>query len=328
MTIYDIAQKAGVSASTVSRVMNNKSGVGEATRKRIKELLAESGYMPNEMARGLANQSNKTIGILVSDVRAAHHTDGAYYIERELTAKGYCCFIFNTGHDESDKTKYIRTLSTRKVEGVVMIGSTYQCEEVREAIETHLPDIPVVMVHGQFDLPNTYSVMCDTMYGVKKCVQLLAGEGHDKIAYIYDLPTPSNKQKEQGYLSAMAELGRGDCVWCYEAGADWQCGYDCTSRLLREHPDVNGIMYAVDLLAVSGINALRDRNIEIPDQIAVIGVDNSLYGQICIPKLTSLDNKLTESCIEAARILISCLENGGTAKIRELYSSIIIRETT
>lgn len=328
MTIYDIAQKAGVSTTTVSRVMNNKSGVGDATRRRIKELLAESGYMPNEMARGLASQSNKTIGILVSDVRTAHHTDGAYYIEREMAAKDYCCFIFNTGNETADKIKYIRTLSTRKVEGVVMIGSTYQCDEVREAIKTLLPDIPVILVHGQFDLPNTYSVMCDTMYGVKKCVQLMAGEGHDRIAYIYDLATPSNKLKEQGYLSAMEEIGRGDCVLCYEAGGDWESGYDCTSRLLDEHPEVNGIMYAVDLLAVSGINALRDRKIAIPDQIAVIGVDNSLYGQICIPKLTSLDNKVTESCVEAARMLASCLENGRVAKTRSLYSSIIIRETT
>lgn len=328
MTIYDIAQQAGVSVSTVSRVINNRPGVGEKKRKMIQQLLDETSYVPNEAARSLVNQTNKTIGVLIADVRATHHTDGAYYIERELAAKGYCCFIFNTGNDVRSKMESINVLAQRKVEGVIMIGSTYECDEVREAIKTSLADVPIIMVHGKFDLPNTYSVMCDTMYGVEKCVQLLAGDGHDKIAYIYDQATPSNRLKQQGYCRAMEEIGRGNEIWCYQSGSNWEDGYDSTLRLLDEHPDVNGIIYSVDLLAVSGLNALKDRHVEVPRQVAVVGVDNSLYGQICTPRLTSLDNKLTESCVEAARMLLSCLENGVTAKMRTLYSSIIIRETT
>ena len=101
MTIYDIAKEAGVSASTVSRVINNKPGVRKETKKKIQQLLAKYNYSPNEAARGLVTQASKIIGILVDDIRTIHHTDGAYIIERELVKLGYCCIIFNTGYRRS-----------------------------------------------------------------------------------------------------------------------------------------------------------------------------------------------------------------------------------
>jgi len=88
MTIYDIAKKAGVSASTVSRVINNKPGIKKETRERIQKLLEESHYSPNEAARGLVNQASKIIGILISDIRTTHHTEGVYYMEREFVKLG------------------------------------------------------------------------------------------------------------------------------------------------------------------------------------------------------------------------------------------------
>ena len=84
MTIYDIAKSAGVSASTVSRIINHKEGVRESTRRRVEALLREHHYSPNETARGLVNQATRIIGILLMDIRTLHHTDGVYYIEREL----------------------------------------------------------------------------------------------------------------------------------------------------------------------------------------------------------------------------------------------------
>ena len=89
MTIYDIAKEAGVSASSVSRVINNKPGVNAETRQRIMKLMEKYSYSPNAIARGLVSQSSKTIGIMVADIRNIHHTDGAYYIEREMVAMGY-----------------------------------------------------------------------------------------------------------------------------------------------------------------------------------------------------------------------------------------------
>jgi LacI family transcriptional regulator len=134
ITIYDIAKKAGVSPSTVSRVINNRPGVGAATRKRLQKLLKEYNYFPNEAARSLVNQTSRFIGILIDDIRTIHHTEGAYIIERQLVDLGYCCMIFNTGRGNESKARYIEIMRTRRVDGVVMMGSTFQNGEVAASI--------------------------------------------------------------------------------------------------------------------------------------------------------------------------------------------------
>ena len=130
VTIYDIAKLAGVSASTVSRVINEYPHVKKSTRARVLKLLDEYHYVPNETARGLVNQSTRMIGILISDIRTTHHTDGVYYIEQELSKQGYSCLIYNTGSSKKDQTRYIQLLSQRKVEAAVLMGSIYQTEVV------------------------------------------------------------------------------------------------------------------------------------------------------------------------------------------------------
>ena len=118
MTIYDIAKEAGVSASTVSRVINGKPGIGEKTRKKIQNLLKKYNYIPNEAARSLSTSETRLIGILLEDIRNVHHALIAYTLEQALTARGYAGIILNTGPSDSSKEKYVRLLTARNVDGV------------------------------------------------------------------------------------------------------------------------------------------------------------------------------------------------------------------
>lgn len=153
MTIYDIAKEAGVSASTVSRVINNRPGVSIEVRRKVQRILKKYDYFPSETARGLVNQTSKIIGILVDDLRTSHHTEGAYIIERELAKLGYCCIILNTGTDDKSKADYLKVLKQRRVDGAVLMGSSFQSQEVEKAITKYLPNRPVVMANGYLDLP-------------------------------------------------------------------------------------------------------------------------------------------------------------------------------
>ncbi len=328
MNIYDIAKKAGVSASTVSRVINNKPGVRLKTRKKVKQLLTEYNYSPNETARGLVNKASKIIGILVDDIRNIHHTDGAYIIERELEKLGYCCIILNTGTDEASKAEYIKILKSRRVEGAVLIGSSFQSKAVEEAIQKNLNDLPVLMANGYLDLPNVYGVLADEKDGVANCVNLLYEKGHKHPAFVIDLYTPSNKLKRQGFEEAVQSYALDEEPLVYETERTLNGAYDVTKRIINEHPDVDGIVYAIDLLATAGIRALIDMGITIPSQVAVIGVDNSIYAEICNPKLTSLDNKLLNLSTTAAHNLINALNGGQPNKKVLIFSSIVERETT
>lgn len=329
MTIYDIARQAGVSASSVSRVINHKPGVNAEARGRILAIMEQNHYAPSAIARGLVSQSSRTIGILVADIRNVHHIDGAYCVERELAKLGYCCLILNTGNEEAEKEKAIAILERRRVEGVVMMGSTFQSEAVERAVARHLADVPVVMVNGWVNLPNVYGVLVDEQGGVEQCVRHLAGRGRSRIAFVCDRPsTPSNQLKERGFLASLQAAGLDGRRWNYRTENSIEGGYNATLQVLSDHPDTDGIIYAVDLLAAGGLHALQERHIAVPERVAVVGINDSVYAAICTPPLTSLDNKRLDSGRVAVRTLIDCLAGRPVTRRMMLLPDLVERAST
>ncbi len=349
MTIYDIAKEAGVAASTVSRVINNKPGIREETRKRVRDLLEKYHYTPNEAARGLVTQSSRSIGILIEDIRVSHHTESAYVIEQAMTARGYCCITLSTGPEEQKKREYVRILGQRRVDGAILIGSMLATEAVKESIEKHLKEIPVAIVNGALDLPNVHGVLTDEAGGIRSGVRLMAGKGKRKLAFIRDSCSPSNLEKENGFIAGMLELGRKrEDLWIYREtdGPGRACGdkgavkplrttreslregYHMALKILEDHPDVEGMIFSIDLLAAGGIQALTERGVKVPGQVAVMGVDNTIYGELCSPRLTTLDNKLEQVSAAASRILLDALEGKENPQKMMLFTDIIEREST
>ncbi len=329
MTIYDIAKIAGVSASTVSRVVNKKPGIKDETRQRIQQLLEEYGYTPNETARGLVNRFSRMIGILVEDIRYSHHVEIAYHIETKLRENGYSGLICNTGFTDEKKVDSIRLLEQRQVDGAILVGSTFQTDAVAYGIRTCLSRIPVVITNGYLDLPNVYGVLVDERDGVENCVELMYRKNHKKLAFVLPNHTPSNLAKQKGFISAMVQKGHtGGDLWLYEKPTSLEGGYAVTGAILMDHPDVEGIIFGEDLAAAGAIRALTDAGVKIPEQVAVIGVDDSLYGEICCPKLTSLNNMMLDTSIEAADILLAALEGRPCRHKSLLFSAIVEREST
>lgn len=330
MTIYDIAREAGVAASTVSRVINNKPGIKAETRQKVQELLKKYNYSPDVAARGLVMQSTRIVGILIVDIRVTHHIDSAFVIEQELTKKGYCCITMSTGPEDAQKAEYLRILEQRRVEGVILMGSMFMTEAVKETIRKHLSKVPIVMVNGYLDLPNVSGVIVDEDRGVEQCVDLLFRKGKKKIAFALDSHSPANSNKQRGYYDGMRAHGaKEDELWMYETTeSSVQGGYEVTGRILKEHPDVQGIIYSIDLIAVGGVRAAYDHGYSVPDQLGLIGIDNTIYGEICMPKLTTLDNKMQGLSETAASMLREGLEGRIQNKKMMMFSEIIEREST
>ncbi|WP_281550323.1 LacI family DNA-binding transcriptional regulator [Murimonas intestini] len=329
MTIYDIAKMAGVSASTVSRVINEKPGIKESTREKVKQLLREYNYTPDENARGLVNRNTRLIGILVVDIRSAHHTDLAFVVENYLRERGYCAIIINAGPSEDQMAEGLKLLEQRRVDGALLVGSMFQNEQVKQGIFEHLREVPVVLANGYLDLPNVYGVLVDECDGVKRCVELLRKKGKEKLAYIGTMDSPSSMAKLKGYQEKMKEFGydSSDLI-IEEADADRESGYEATVRLLRKHGEVDGIIYSEDVIAAGAVRAFWDLGYKIPEDKAVLGIDNTIYGELTYPKLTSLDNKMTEMAYEAARILVEAVEGKTNTKRLMLFSDIVEREST
>lgn len=324
MTIYDIAREAGVSASTVSRVINDKPGVNKATREKVRALLDQYHYVPNEAARGLVTSSSRLVGMLVADIRNQHHIEGAYYIAQELSKLGYCALLLNTGGSDEERAAGIRMLETRKVEAAVLMGSIFATDAVRDAIANSLPDVPVFMLNGELDLPNVYSVLSDDRAGTAAAVRYLAERGRKRIAYLLNELTPSNRLKLQGYED---EIARCDAQAIVISGAEASAagGRDAMERLLAQHPDVDGVVCSVDIIACGAMQAIAEHGLRVPEDIAVIGTDNSVYCEICSPHLTSLNTMIFESGMMIAHKLVDCLEGRGTNQKTMLFTSIVQR---
>ena len=327
MTIYDIATAAGVSASTVSRVINHKSGIRKETREKIEKLIEEYNYSPNVAARGLVMQSSKMIGILLVDIRVVHHIDNAFAIEQELAKRGYCSIIMSTGADEANIGSCIRQLEQRRVEGIALIGSMFMAKSTYHTIKTSLPNIPVVIINGYIDLPNVTGIIADEESGVTDCVALLARKGRKNIVYVNDADSPANRNKRKGFLAGIRALGYPQNK-IYEAATSYASGYEITKEILREDPSVDGIIYSVDLTATGGLRALLDSGRKVPEDISVIGVDNSIYAKISYPQLTSLDNNAESQSKLAVDLLIKALNDEPHERSVLLKTHIVERETT
>lgn len=334
MTIYDIAQEIGVSASTVSRVLNKKKGVSKQNREKIETLLQKYHFEPNASAQGLVSQSSRLIGILMSDIRTQHHSESAYYLEHQLQKHGYSCIIVNTGFSEKAREDGIRLLASRRVEAVVMIGSTFQTDHTKRCIRKYLKNMPIVLENGFLDLPNVYGVITDEQTGIADCLRLLYQRGRKNPFYVNMNDTPSNRLKVAGFLSVWTEQNPDlDTAPVLNIDRDpqaddWDTCYHSTQQLIREHPEIDSLIYATDLLANAGERALLDAGIRIPEQVAVIGVDNSLYTKLSYPRLTTLDNKMPELSMMCASVLVHLLSSDPVANKTMLLTEIIEGETT
>lgn len=328
VTIYDIAKMANLSPSTVSRVANNRPGVKKETRELVLKLLKEHSYMPNEIARGLVTQSSKMIGILISDVRTTHHTDGVFFLERELSKNEYSCLIYNTGTAQEDQARYFQALGQRNVDAAVLMGSIYQTETVRDAILKYIPSTPVFICNGYLDLPNIYGVTADDQNGVCSCVRLLADKGRKHLAFVLDHYTPSNLLKKAGFEIGVAQFCDDRNPLIIKTGASIHDAYDALQQLMREHPKTDGIVFSEDVLAMIGLRVLAEMDISVPSQVSIIGINNSKYAEISTPTLTSLDNMLYDLSLTIARNIIELLKGQRINKRMMIYSQIVERQST
>lgn len=152
-------------------------------------------------------------------------------------------------------------MSKRRVEGLVLIGSAFQNDDVMYAIRQYLFDIPVVMMNGALNLDNVYSVLADEHNGAFECVRYLINKGRKHIAFILHATTAANLAKLEGYKHAISSLLPGTHPTVYETHTNITEAYVVTQKLMTEHPETDGILYGVDLLAASGIRALSDMRI-------------------------------------------------------------------
>lgn len=329
MNIYDIAKEAGVSISTVSRVMNNKGKVNPETCKKVEEILKKNHYKPSAIARGMVSKSMRTVAIMTVDIRVPHYARTAYTIEREFSRRGFEVTFCNTGGELEETTRYLKAVTEKQVDGIVLVGSVFNTLCKDPEIKKLLKEVPVVLANGKLDIPNSYSVLVDDGYGVSLAVNYLFEKGHREMYYLKDMDTISAEVKCDGFISSMEKLGMTDAgKRVLKTQSSVEGGEKAAEELLREHQDLSAIVCGEDITAAGAVKAILRAGKRIPEDVAVTGYNDSEYAKICEPQLTTIDNKPEMVAMLSVQLLTSLIEKTETYSSCTIQPELVERKTT
>lgn len=318
--IYDIAKRAGVSIATVSRVLSGSAKVRESTRSRVLGVMKSADYHPNAFARGLGLGSMRTVGILCTDVSDLYYAKAVSLLERFLRGGGWNALLCCTGNDLEDKKKNIRILLDRQVDSMILVGSAFRESSDNTHIERAARRVPVIVINGLVECPNTYCVLCDERQAAYKCASRLYGMGCRNILYLYDVQTYSGMEKLEGFRNAAHDFG-AESDLAVHTDKDTAEVDACVSDLLAGGTRIDAVMASEDLIAVGALRALRARGLRVP----VVGFNNSVLAE-CVA-LTSVDNMLESTCTAAVGIMNRVLEGREAPRKIVVESRLVERES-
>ena len=292
MTIYDISEKAGVSIATVSRVLNESGNVSEKTKEKVLAVIKEYGYTPNLFARGLGINSMNTIGILCVDSSDIFLAKAVYYLEENLRERGYDSLLCCTGYNQKNKEEYLNLLISKKVDACIMVGSSLvgQTEKENKYIKEAAKKIPIMILNGHIDAPNIYSIMADDYQAVYQVTNRMYQSGIHDILYYYNSNSYSGRQKLEGFKAAMIANGIEESnlmISCFSGiREDISAIVAELEQLHKQGTKFNGLIASDDNMALSAVKYARSMKLKIPQDLSIVGYNNSMLAKCCEPELT------------------------------------------
>lgn len=314
ITLKEIAEKCSVSITTVSNILNGKSNVSEKTKQRVLEVVKETGYRPNYMARGLRASKTNSIGIIIDDLTEFSSTgiiDGimSYFDEHKYKAilenlrfysKWGTKWYHNKGYEESVQQAIDEFVSI-KVDGIIYVAGHARCIS---CIPENL-DIPLVISYAFTEQPGISSVEFDDIKAACDMTTNLIKKGHSKIAVIAGSETNIHTQRRlEGYKKALSENGINDCNLLKYANWDRQSGYEAAKELLAKS-DCTAIFCFNDLMAAGVYDYLNEKGLIPGKDISVAGFDNRTMSQFLKPALTTVEIPLVEIGRKSAELILN-----------------------
>jgi LacI family transcriptional regulator len=313
ITINQVAQDAGVSIQTVSRVINNRYDVSAETRQRVQEAIDRLGYKPNEIARGLASKRSRTLGLVTYDFNDFFFTQVVTGAEEEAHKYNYFFMLGSTSCSGSDMPKYLRLLNERHVDGVLFAreGSPEEQEQIERLAKEGTP-IVIVGYHDQEKAFNAVDI--NNFDGGMKATDSLLEHGHRRIACITGpMITQSALDRLAGYRSALERAGIPyDPTLVVEGSygtASHGAGYHAMKKLLAANSNFTAAFVQNDRMAVGAISALREAGYEIPRDFSIVGYDDTPDAEFSSPSLTTIRQPEVEIGVQAVRLLMRAIEN-------------------
>ncbi len=331
MNIYDISKKAGVSIATVSRVLNGNAYVSEKTRNKVLEIIKENDYTPNAFARGLGLKTMKIVGILCADSSDPYAARAIFLIEQALRRNNYDSLLCCTGFDLQDKQYYMNLLLSKHTDAIILVGSNFveADNESNMYIKDAAKTVPIIIINGALSGENIFCSLCDDYQAVYDATKALQNNGRKNILYLYNAKSYSGQKKLSGYLAAV-NLDRNDAMqesYVQYVNGDIAEIRDHLNNLYHNGIPIDAIITSDDSLAISALKFAQQNQLSVPEELAVIGYNNSIIAECSDPELSSIDNKLEFVCNNCVSTLMNVLQ-GIEAPLKTVFSAELIKRGT
>lgn len=305
-----VAEKAGVSIATVSRVINNSPNVNPQTRIKIERLIKELKYTPNRVAKRLRNRntSSNLLGVLIPDIQNPFYVDVLRGIEDVAYKNKYALIMCNFAQDETKEKLYLDILQSESIDGLIAAPTHEHDQEVSNLVRTGLPIVCVD--RGLMDV-DVDVVLVENQKGAYMAVDYLAKKGYKRIAYISGIPKiPSSRDRERGYRDA---LEQNNLIYDKEliryGDSRHESGVKLCADLLKLPDPPDAIFTGNNLITLGALETIHTQNLKIPDDIAIIGFDDMHWSISLNPPLTAVRQPAYEIGKCAAEQLISRIDN-------------------
>lgn len=320
VSMKDISIACGVSVATVSKALNDHSDIGEETKLHIKKVAKEMGYFPNSAAKALKTNRSYNIGVLFADdarsgLKHDFFTEVLDSLKTAIEQRGYDMTFINCSKTRKNRMSYLNHARYRGFDGVVIACIDFNNPEVVELVNS---DIPVVTIDHLFN--NRIAVISDNVKGMRDLLTYVHSKGHRRIAYIHGVDSAVTQNRLSSFYKTAEELGLEvpDEYVREAAYRDTEATYKRTLELLDLPNPPTCIFYPDDFASFGGINAIKERGLNIPEDISVAGYDGIRIGRHLEPQLTTLRQDAGQMGAKAAENLISLIEHPKTTVVGQV----------
>ncbi len=326
--IRDVAKRAGVSAITVSRAMNNSGAVNSDTRARINKAIAELHYVPNTLARSFRSKQTCLLALVLPDITNPFWTTIARGVDDAASRNGFHVILCNTDESPEKEANHLSVLLQRRVDGIILAPTT---DDKNKILQLKQHSMLCVLIDRRVDGSKCDTIVSNGREGSMKMTQHLLELGHRRIAIVAGpAEIATGQERVEGYRSALAQSGipiNEDYI--VRGSYNEASGYQLVKLLLELNPRPTAIFAGNNFMAVGALHALREAGLRIPEDVALAGFDDIPQGSLISPALTVVSQPAYEMGVSAAESLIARLSGKYRGKPRDIVfdTSIIIRES-
>lgn len=338
ITIYDIAEEAQVSPSTVSRVLTGSANVSRVKKDKIEKLISKYNFQPNALARSLIKKETKTIGFILPDITNPFFSTVFLEAEKQALNMGYTMILCNSMNDNilnvtNIESLYLKTLSEKQVDGIIFMGGRINesktNEEYAKEINEILQKIPIVMINGKMTGVDCIKVRTNEKEGIHNLVKYLHELGHQKIGFIGGIKgITSADDKIKAFTKAIDQFGI-TCKkeWIINSCFSIEDGYASMEQLLKNDDLPTAIMAVNDFVAIGAIRAAETNGKKVPEDISITGFDGVYLTDIIRPKITTVSQNCAVLGATAMDVMLAILRGKKYKKETIIKSNLLIKDS-